>query len=207
MDISRINIAFFLLLTGITFLMQKCNCTKPLGLDCAKTVYNFEITVKGNPGKDTLVIGDTLWFELNSPTQLKDTKDNSIVNYSGAANLGSAVNFRALSNAKEYTIEAVNKFGYFLKEGLQLRATNDNIEYNFNEKNNRFVFLLGVLPKEKGTYRILFSNAANVYRNNDQCTKAAFVINIENSDRHPYLNSFYTGGTYPPGGDYYFVVK
>jgi hypothetical protein len=205
--VTKINsLLFIFLLITITLLLQKCSCKK-INIDCSRTIYTFKISIEVFPQKDTLKIGDTIWFRLNSPVQLRDLNSNTFINYSSAANLGSVVNFRALSTSKEYTIDAVSMFTYNLKEGIELRSTNDNIEYRFGEKNNNFLFLVGIIPKNKGTYRIVFSNAANVFRNTDKCTKASFQINISNSDRHPYLNPFYSGGLYPEGGDYYFVVK
>ena len=80
-------------------------------------------------------------------------------------------------------------------------------EYGFIQENNRCLFLLGVIPKQKGIYSILFSNSNNVYRKNDKCTKASFVLNFKNTNQHYYLSPFFAGGPTPIGGDYYFKVK
>ena len=153
-----------------------------------------------------VLIGDTVWFEVNTPSLLKDV-NGQMVDYSTAANLGSAVSFHALSEDKQFTIKSVNKFAFLLKEGTQLRITDDLIEYNFSEKNGNYVFKLGIIAKEKGTYGLIFSNAANVYRNNDKCTKASFNINFHNTNQHYNLNPNFQGGPIPVGGDYYFKVK
>lgn len=177
-------------------------------LDCANTKYSFEISVKAYPDRDSITIGDTIWFEVNSPAQLKDAFTGQPIDYSKAENLGSGVTFSALSSSGEFTVNSVNNFNYLLIEGLELRRGYTNglgNEYRFVEKNNRYLFLLGITPKEKGTYRIIFSNGANVYRSNDKCTKAGFTIIFKETDQHIYL--FPGGaGTPPGGGMYYFKV-
>jgi hypothetical protein len=202
----KLNLTFVVVL-ALFQMLQNCSCKKGLGIDCSRTVYSFKLNIEVMPSVDSLNIGDTLWFKLNTPIQLSDLNSNTQINYGGAINLGSSINVRGLSPQREFTLEAVNKFNYSLKEGALLRQTNDFIEYNFSEKNEAFIFNLGLISKESGTYRVLFSNAANVFRNSDKCTKAGFTINIGNTNRNPYLNPFYTGGIYPEGGDYYFVVR
>lgn len=187
--------------------LQNCTCKKGLGIDCSNNIYRFKINILITPTTDTVNIGDTIWMRMNNTVNLLDINTGNTINFSGAANLGSVLNIRTLSGQNEFTTEAINKFNYHVKEGALIRMTNDIAEYNFSEKNNQFLFNLGVIAKEKGTFRILFSNAANVYRNSDKCTKATFIINVGNVNRNPYLNPFYTGGPYPEGGDYYFVVR
>jgi hypothetical protein len=200
-----------LIIITASLFLQGCNCTKTgLGLDCAQTKYSFELGVKATPDKDSIAIGDTLWFEVNSPIQFKDAVTAQIIDYSKAENLGSGITFSALSSNSEFTVNSVDKFNYVLKDGIELRHGYSNglgNEYQFIEKNNRYVFLLGIVAKEKGVYSIVFSNAGNVYRSNDKCTKASFNIIFENTNQHYPLNPFYIPGTNPRGGDYYFVVK
>lgn len=203
MGIKKIFIAI-----AISLLLQGCNCTKT-GLDCAQTKYNFELNVRAYPDKDSIAVGDTVWFEINSPTQFKEIATGQTIDYSKAANLGSGVAFSALSISNEFTVNSVDKFNYVLKDGIELRYGYSNglgNEYQFIEKNSRYLFLLGIVAKEKGIYRIIFSNAGNVYRSNDNCTKAGFTINFKDTDQHIYL--FPGGaGTPPGGGVYYFKVK
>ena len=186
-------------------LFVRSTCKK----NCTTSSYSFELDVKVYPANDTLSIGDTLWFEVNNSTQLKDLQSGQLIDYSNAENLGSAIAFNRLSSSNSFTEKAVNKFNYVLEFGRETKSVDLELlkEFIFSEQSNKYIFLLGIITKEKGTYSIIFSNAGNVFRKNDKCTKAGFAINIENRDRHPYLNPSYTGGVYPPGGDYYFVVK
>ena len=46
--------------------------------DCANTTYNFEIGVKAYPDEDSIHVGDTIWFEINESTALKDMIRNGV---------------------------------------------------------------------------------------------------------------------------------
>jgi hypothetical protein len=153
-------------------------------------------------------VGDTIWFEINEPTTLEDGISRTMIDYSGAANLGSAVTFNRLSSTNEFTERAAGKFRILLNKGVQTRSIDSSfaIEYLFSEVNEHYLFKIGIIPKDTGTYGLIFSNAANVYRKNDQCTKASFSILFENTNQHYPLNPFYTGDTTIRGGDYYFKV-
>jgi hypothetical protein len=195
------------LLTASLFLI-KCNCKK-LQFDCTQIKYTFQVPLKAYPDKDSINIGDTIWFEINTAVKLKDTISGQMIDYANAGNLGSLVTFDRLSTAGQFTDRAANRFTYFLRFGREIPALDANWEKNylFAEVNGRYIFLLGVIANEKGTYRILFSNSNNTYRNNDRCNKANFSFLFENTNQHYPLSPFYIPGTSPRGRDYYFVVK
>ncbi len=181
-------------------------CNKPFG--CAGAVYNFEMGIKAFPDKDSIHIGDTVWLLIDEPTTLKEVQTGRVIDYSGAANLGSAIGFQTFSlDRGQFTVDAAQKFNFSIVQGVETANVNPALyhEYLFSEVNNRYIFKLGVIPKEKGLFRLVFSNAANVYRKNDKCTKANFTLNFNNTNQHYYLNPNYQGGTFV-GGDYYFKV-
>lgn len=203
---KQINTVFFLLLLGIINLQFLC--TKKL--DCRGAVYNFELGIRAIPDKDSIQVGDTLWLEVNSPTTLTDVQTGRMIDYSGAENLGSAIAFQAFTaSTKQFTVEAVKSFNYVLIQGTEVMNRSPELykEYLFAESGSKYLFQLGVIPKEKGTFRVIFSNAGSVYRKNDNCTKADFSINFQNTNQHYYLHPSYTGGPTPVGGDYYFKVQ
>jgi hypothetical protein len=196
------------LLIALLFIRASC-ATK--ALNCANTKYSFELPIKAYPGKEKMHVGDTLWFEITSPTTLKDQLSSKEIDYSNAANLGSSVAFSTLSSEGEFTINCVSRFDYLLKSGIELSRGYANgliNEYGFTETSNEYRFLLAIIPKDTGTYRIGFSNAANVSRQNDKCTKAEFALNFRNTDQHYYLAPGYNpNGPTLVGGDYYFKVN
>ena len=180
------------------------------GLGCANAVYSFELGIKANPDFDVIHLGDTIWLEINSPTTFTDIASNSMVNYSGASNLGSAIGFGQFIG-KDTVKEVANLFDYKLLNGIPVNNTfvSKIREYLFVEQQNQYLFKLGIVPKQKGIFGIGVSNAANVYRKNDNCTKANFIINFVNTKQHYYLNPNINSSntdTTKPSGSYYFKV-
>lgn len=182
-----IKLSYFALAICSTILLNGCG--KKF---CANTTFNFRGSVKAYPDKDSIHINDTIWIELNTPTKLKDLTTGQMIDYSGAGNLGTAVTFYRLNGgtiSDPGVIPAANDFNIVIKEGSlvnnpQLERVR---EFLFIEENNLYKFKIGVLPKKRGLYSLGVSNAANVYRNSDECTKASFEMPFENTNQHLYL--------------------
>ena len=179
-----------LLLTIFIFAISAFNsCNK---LNCTNTVYSFKIGTKAYPDRDSVHIGDTIWIEINSPTSLTDIASNKTTDYRGASNLGTAISFDIFTGGSisdPGTAYAAADFNYYLSIGNPINNSFvDRIrEYSFLESNNMFRFKLAVIPKMKGIYGIGISNAVNVYRQSDKCSKANFEIDFENTNQHLYL--------------------
>jgi hypothetical protein len=206
MDTNK-NIILLLSLFTASLFFQQCSCNKTLGLDCAQVKYSFELPVKGFPDKGSILIGDTIWLEINETTNFKNGQNGEMVDYSGASNLGSAIGFSYRDTVLKQWVDAVSRFKFSLQKGTELKVTPLDIQYRFSEENGRYIFKLGVIPKEKGLHSLLFSSSNNTYRNSDKCTKANFIINFKNTNQHYYLSPSYNGQTNLVGGDYYFIVK
>lgn len=176
--------------------------------DCSRIDYSFEIAAKAYPDLDSIRVGDTIWIEINEPVFLKDLKTNTSINYSGTVNLGTNLGFQEIKGSTPQLINSANDFLFKIIEGIEVNSLHSDLfkEYLFVERNNMFLFKLGVIPKRSGIFRINFGSAANVYRANDKCSKASFVFNFENTNQHFYL---YPGGSgsLPGGSTYYFKVK
>ena len=191
------------ILSLTSLFLMKFTCKK-LEIDCTQVKYNFQLPVKAYPNKDSINIGDTLWLEINEPITFKNT-DSSLINYGGAENLGSAVGFQLYNPVTKDWIDAVNKFAFYLIKGTELKVTSLDIEYRFSEQNNMYVFKLGVVPKQKGLFRLVFSNSGNTYRKSDKCTKANFTINFKETNHNRHLVGYV--GPDVLGGDLNFYVK
>ncbi len=180
------------------------------GLGCANTVYSFQIGVKVYPQTTNIHIGDTLWIEMTSPTSLIDTRSNKIVNYSGAANLGTVFGLDEIINKDSFRV-AFNSFDYSLVLGKNVpNPASDIRQYSYVEQNSKYLFKLGIIPKEKGVFGFGLSDAPNVYRLSDNCTKAGFQTSIENIYHHFYLNPVLNSSNFDttrPSGGYYFIVN
>ena len=190
----------------ISLNFQKCDCSKS---GCLNEKYSFEIYTKAMPALDSVVINDTIWVEINESINLKDMISNRIINYTDAANLGSAVGFEELLGNSQRK-EAVSDFNFILISGMEINSVNPARfkEYIFKEEANRYIFRLGLIPKKQGIFRMGFSDAANVYRKNEGCTKAYFKIFFKETNQHLYFNDNNFNITTPlPSNMYCFKVK
>ncbi len=206
METKKINIIIAGALVS-AFLFINANCNKYF--DCANSRYSFDLPVKAFPNKDTINInvGDTIWLEIKEPTLIKDGRTGEMIDYSGTSNLGSAISFSYRNTVLNQWVDGADRFKFSLKKGVELKVTQLTVQYRFIEENGYYIFKLGVIPKESGLHRLLFSSSNNTYRNSDKCTKASFSINFKSTNQHYYLNPNYNGQTGFVGGDYYFFVK
>ncbi|MEX8546059.1 MAG: hypothetical protein V5804_00530 [Mucilaginibacter sp.] len=167
---------------GTTIIFNSCGKN---GLGCANTTYNFQIGENVTPSKDSIRISDTMYLNVNTLTKLKDLQSGNIVDYSNAGNLGNVVSLlRFLPSKKE--VGAIINFQLIMLKGSKVNSIDPstNQEVLFKEENGYYKFNMAIIPKDTGRYVITISNAANVYRKNDKCTKANFLIDFQSTDQH-----------------------
>ncbi len=202
----RTNYSWILLLP-LTSLLSTCIKS----LDCYRNKHSFLTGIKAYPDKDSIAIGDTIFFEFDEPTTLKDQITNQSINYDNAANLGTDFGFGELIATNQVSDQAAGKFNYYLILGREIKRSDSNKyrEYNFAEISSRYKFKLAIIPQQKGVFKLFVGNAANVYRTTDKCTKSFFTIDFMNTNQHLYLNEVSFPGNIPPpgGGIYLFKVK
>lgn len=188
----NIKIKVGITLIGLYLIIIFNSCGKN-GSGCASTTYNFQTGVKAYPDRDSIHVGDTIWFESNIPTSLNDISTKQLIDYSGAGNLGTVISldkFTGGSISDPGTKSAANEFNYVLLKGIDVQNNilPDRIkEYLFSEVGNQYFFKIGIIPKKVGTYIFGIDNPKNVYRNSNKCTKATYFINFENTNQHLYL--------------------
>lgn len=189
------------------FVIVACSMQATCKKNCVSATYTFKIGVKANPNLDSINIGDTIWLDINEPVVLTDLESGMQINYSNATSLSALIGFQEVLSATQFR-NAANDFRFKVILGLETTNTNSLLfrEYFFAEQNGRYLFKLGIVPLTLGIYRLIFENAANVFRNNSNCEKASFKFDFQQTDQHFYL---YPGGagTPPGGGAYYFKVK
>lgn len=201
------SILVFFIIFSLLSLQSQCN--KKFG--CSENVYSFALGIKAFPDNDSLNVGDTIWLEVNEPTTLKDAQTGRMIDYSRAANLGTAIGIAELISVNTVNIEGNSFFKFSLLSGNEIIRpdTNKFREYEFAEINNSYKLKIGITALKKGIYKMFISNAANVFRTNDKCTKANFLINFIATNQHLYFNEIVLPGVaLPPGGGIYlFKVK
>jgi hypothetical protein len=199
-----VRLVVILIVVSLAF--QECDCTKG---GCFDEEFSFEIYAKAFPDRDSILVNDTIWFEINESASLKDFTSNRIVNFSNASNLGSAIGFDELLGNSQRK-DAVSDFSFVLILGTEINSINPARfkEYIFTEVSGRYIFQLGIIPKRTGIFRMGFSDAANVYRKDDNCTKAYFKIYFKETNQHLYFNDQNFGISTPmPSNMYCFKVK
>ncbi len=206
-----INKYYLVIICSFIFSCTIFSTCKKGGLDCANAKYNFQLSATIYPDSASIHLGDTIWLMVSSPVSFKDEISNNLINYSGAANLGSAIGFGEYSIISNPVV-AANSFTYVLIIGSKVSNPNTAQirEYLFFEQDNMYVFKLGIIPLQKGIFGIGLSNAQNVYRKFDECTKAYFLITLINTHQHYYLNpniNSSNSDTTKPSGSYYFKVN
>lgn len=155
--------------------------------DCSQTDYSFEAFFKAYPDRDSIRIGDTIWLELQTPTQLKDLMSGQIVDYSGAVNLGTAISYLEIIGGigDPPPIPSANDFDYIIELGdsSPTDKTNQIRAYIFREQSGTYSFKLGIIPKRSGLFLIAPGNATNVYRKHNKCSKAGFNLTFKETNQ------------------------
>jgi hypothetical protein len=179
-------------------------------MDCFNTRYSFEMPIKAYPDSEIIGVFDTIFFEVNVSTSSEDLNTRSLIDFSGASNLGTflgVIKYDSLAN--QWNNEDPNNFLCFPISGygFQQDQSSFGINYIFSEIDRRYRFLLAFLPRYPGLYCAVFSNSNNTYRRSDVCTKANFIINFKDTDQHYDLHPSYVPGSDITSGAYYFMVR
>ena|ERR1017187_6612432 len=171
------------------------------------------------PDKDSIHIGDTLWFSSSFPVNLKYTNfggtDSGVVDLSGATNVGTDIHFNS-SPKKDTITGALNSF--FIIPVIGQAEVNsfspDAAEtITFKEEQGYYRASFAMVAQKKGVYCITI---LDMYELIKKCTTASVTIPISSTvNQHlNYLDSVYfPGSIYEPSipifeltHDYCFTV-
>jgi hypothetical protein len=205
----------YLIIVIIYFSSVYSSCRK--GIGCKEIIYSFSTNIRAYPDNDSINVNDTIWIEFSSPSQLNDINSGASINFSGAANLGTSIDFLKFTGgsiSNPGVIPAANDFNYNLVTGIFISdpfQPEKNRDYKFIQLGDEYKFKLGIIPKQIGVFAIGVSDAPGIYRINDNCTKAGFQITFSNTNQHLYFyeqNRFgYTPSVYEQTHMYCFKVK
>jgi hypothetical protein len=179
---------FFLACCYMAFIQATCNKK----VDCLNAVYTFAVTAKVYPDMENINIGDTIWVELDEPNMFEDLQSGKTIDFSQAANLGLGIaldRFTGGDLLNPGTVAAAAAFSIHVREGTQLSSLQPERirSFNFSEQAGRYRLKIAVVPSQAGTYSLGISDASNVFRKNDHCTKAGFKITLANTTQHLHL--------------------
>lgn len=195
------KLTFYFFVFAMAFLVVLTGCRKL----CVPHQYDFNGGISTiYPDKDSIHIGDTLWFNCSFPINLKfknfNSADSEIVNFSGASNVGTDINFHAIPKVDTLT-DALDSFVLIPSKGI-LNVNSlvphgaENI--TFLEQGGNYEMSFGIVAQKRGTYVITI---IDVYRIEKKCAKASVTIPIISTvNQHLYfLDSLYfPGSRYEP---------
>ncbi len=181
---TLISLSLFLSL----FSFSKCG---KVGRNCSDNIYSFNSdSAKVYPDKDSIQVGDTLWLEASTPTTVKDSTTGKTVDYANAENMGIAISmllFNENSTSNPNPTYGLSDFDFAIKEGSYYTSNQYANNYLYDEANGYYNFKIAVIAHQTGLYALSISDAINVYRKDDKCTKASFSITFQQTDQHLYL--------------------
>lgn len=191
MDTKKKIIYYAVLLIGITIMCNRCRHPCPMEVS-----YNFNASLDIRSGREYVRIGDTIFFESIVPSEMRNTSDNALINFSGSKNFGSTLRIGRLVHDSATIIDAVAWFDYYPIEGKIFTSNNnapDRVkQLLYNEKDDSFILKFGLIPKDTGIFLVAVSDAINVTRNKGKCERANIEITITNRNKHlDYLQDLY----------------
>lgn len=188
------KVVCMLLIIGV--LMLGC------GKICHHDHYGFKATAQFYPENDSIAVGDTIWFTSSVPVKNTDTISNQIINYGGASNFSTDINFNSIEDPLKISeIEgAIDSFSFIsmvgsLKENpfepkgsLAISYSEGSVYYQ-----NSFAFV----ALKKGIYAVTVVDIENSYK---RCAKAYVSLTLSNINKHQeFLKITYYPGS--PFGD------
>ena len=179
----------------VLILMATMSCHKL----CVPRKFNFSGGVASVlPGKDSIRVGDTLWFNSSLPVNYKYLDNNSdsvAYNLSNATNVITDIHFTSIIGIQN-AIGGVDSFSSVL-------PTKGNVQKNplaptfaktisYTQENNSYNFSFGIIALKKGIYCLTI---IDIYQAMKNCDKISVDIVTNNMDNHlHYLKDIYYGG-------------
>jgi hypothetical protein len=172
-----------------------CACHKP----CLPAKYSFTGgTASVFPDKDSIQIGDTLWFATSLPLTYKywnGGADSSVYNLSGATNVATDIHLTALIGPNQL-VGAIDSFlftpatkGSYRTHSLIPQAGKT---ITYAQGSNSYDFSFGIIAQKKGIYCLTI---IDIYQAMKNCNKISVVVEMKNTDSHlHYLRDIYYGG-------------
>ena len=183
---------------AVTVLIVICiimsnGCKKP----CMRNDYSFE---NNNSiiqlDKDSIRVGDTLFFTSIIPTTMTDIFGGGVVNYSNAINFASDMGFGELTGLNTYA-GAVSSFSIIQQKGNVY--TDQNLSPNlvkqlkYVEENGSYKIIFSIVPLRRGIFSLSIADMPSVVRDCDRANiKLKFNPTMHNNLH--YLKDIYYGG-------------
>lgn len=176
---------YLITLLVIIVLLSETGC----GKGCVEAQYNFTMQEIFYPGKDSILVGDTLFMESSHSTTFNDTLTNKLIDFS-SSDIGGSIGLFRLPDSSTTVVGGMNDFSILILKGTAVGKDyipSENKQFLFVESNNKYVLKLGLVAKEKGTYAVSLGNSIGIIKKRGGCEKANILITNGNVSNHLYF--------------------
>ena len=201
------SLKMVLLITAIP-LSFAATCHKDSTIPCSGyTPYSFKITSEWSTQQGVYHIGDTLILTSTFLKNLTDysTPNNQQINYANSTGIGGAGKFYELDSVQHQVIGATNKFDFISQignVGNNVVTLSDSKSFLLQEQSSTYDLKIKIVPKAKGIFAFFVPDFTSAGLIGKDCTNAAFIMTVTNSDKHIPLFQF--AMQRPPASQYEF---
>lgn len=179
---------------SIFILLFNSGCHKFL---CTRHYYSFSIdTTLLYPLKDSIAVGDTIYFLSRTSTHLKDLSTGQSIDYSKSVNFGTAIGATELSMPNTQR-GAVDDFKWIPIRGKVFTdnsiPSSDVVKQGiFAEENGQYILAFAIVPTRRGIFSLSVADMPDVVKD---CDHAGITMKLTTTDNHlHYLKETYYGG-------------
>ncbi len=174
-----------------------CSSCDPLG----GNTYSFTGGIANVlPNKDSVRVGDTLFFNATIPTTLQPIGTNgqpssNLIDFSGGSNIITDIHLTSLLGINIFPAGAINSFLFLPTTMGRLRInpydSTASKTVDFIEQNGTFKISFGVVAKKRGVYCFTL---IDIFKATKGKTTASISILMKTGDNHlRYLKDYYYG--------------
>ena len=186
---------FILMIVVATFMVVTISsCAKCKKGISPYNLYGGSATIF--PNKDSVYIGDTIYFNVSIPAVLKwpgPVGDSSNIDMSGASGIATEIHLDLLTGLNTIN-NAIDSFLYISEVGnISTNPNPDHIVKNIGliTQKDSFVFSMAFVPLKRGVYCFTLIDILNASKN---CITAQIATPFQNIDQHLYfLQNIYYG--------------
>jgi hypothetical protein len=179
---NRLLIAFIMIFS-IELAVTIGSCGKP----CHEPDHNFRIFDSFFPEKDSIKIGDTLFFTCIILKMETDIDTHVLINFSNLDNLGNNLIVSDISKFNQQR-NAADSFSFFNVYGEIYSDQYSAKQLKFEESDTSYSLKVGLIALKAGRYIFTLPDAPGIYRKGHlKCGRGNFEILNSNVDKHLYL--------------------
>lgn len=184
--------------------------------ECISNSYALQETWKVTPEKDSIIVGDTLYFVSQFSNKPFDYISNKSVDLSGSAIINTTLGVYVLKSGASNFGSAIDSFQFIPVKGRVETAPNlapDHIKQIYHEEfGGEYIISFKIIALKRGIYVFGFSDGLARRKNASSCEDGGGIGYVNsNANNHFYFVEQFYGTTNLPSGErehsYSFKVK